>query len=51
MKRLILILCVAVFGFAHQAKAQWTVLDPSNLVQNLHREQPGQQCKGNGKNL
>ena len=37
MKRLILILCVAVFGFAHQAKAQWTVLDPSNLVQNIQQ--------------
>lgn len=35
MKRLILILCVAVFGFAHQAKAQWTVVDPTNLVQNI----------------
>ncbi|MCL3850298.1 MAG: DUF4141 domain-containing protein [Bacteroides sp.] len=37
MKRLILILCVAVFGFAHQVKAQWTVLDPSNLVQNIQQ--------------
>ncbi len=37
MKRLILILCVAVFGFAHQAKAQWAVIDPSNLVQNIQQ--------------
>lgn len=37
MKRLILIMCVAVFGFAHQAKAQWAVLDPSNLVQNIQQ--------------
>ena len=37
MKRLILIICVAVFGVAHQAKAQWTVLDPSNLVQNIQQ--------------
>ena len=37
MIRLILILCVAVFGFALKAKAQWTVLDPSNLVQNIQQ--------------
>ena len=37
MKRLILILCVAVFSFTHQAKAQWAVLDPSNLIQNIQQ--------------
>lgn len=37
MKRLILIMCVAVFGLAHQARAQWAVLDPSNLVQNIQQ--------------
>lgn len=37
MKRLIIIMCVAIFGFAHQAKAQWTVVDPSNLVQNIQQ--------------
>ena len=35
MKRLILIICVALLGFAHQAKAQWVVSDPTNLVQNI----------------
>lgn len=30
-------MCVAVFGFAHQAKAQWAVIDPSNLVQNIQQ--------------
>jgi len=37
MKRLILIMCVAIFGFTFQAKAQWAVLDPSNLVQNIQQ--------------
>ena len=37
MKRLILIMCVSVFGFTFQAKAQWAVLDPSNLVQNIQQ--------------
>lgn len=37
VKRLILIMCVAVFGFTFQAKAQWAVLDPSNLVQNIQQ--------------
>lgn len=37
MKRLILIMCVAVFGFTFQAKAQWAVIDPSNLVQNIQQ--------------
>ncbi len=35
MKRLILIMCVALCGITHQAKAQWTVVDPTNLVQNI----------------
>jgi len=37
MRRLILIMCVAFFGFTFQAKAQWAVLDPSNLVQNIQQ--------------
>ncbi|GGK19119.1 DUF4141 domain-containing protein [Parabacteroides faecis] len=37
MKRFFLIMCVAVFGFTFQAKAQWAVLDPSNLVQNIQQ--------------
>ena len=37
MKRFILIMCVAVFGFTFQAKAQWAVLDPSHLVQNIQQ--------------
>ena len=35
MKRLILTLFVGLLCFTYQAKAQWTVIDPSNLVQNL----------------
>jgi hypothetical protein len=35
MKRLILIMCVALFGFTYHAKAQWVVTDPTNLVQNI----------------
>ncbi len=35
MKRMILIMCVALIGFTHQAKAQWAVIDPTNLVQNI----------------
>ncbi len=35
MKRFILILCVALMGFTFQAKAQWVVADPTNLVQNI----------------
>lgn len=36
MKRLILIImCVISVGMTHQAKAQWTVVDPTNLVQNI----------------
>jgi hypothetical protein len=37
MKRMILILCVALAGFTHQAKAQWVVTDPTNLVQNIQQ--------------
>lgn len=33
MKRLILTLFVGLLCFTYQAKAQWTVIDPSNLVQ------------------
>lgn len=36
MKRLILIImCVISVGITHQVKAQWTVVDPTNLVQNI----------------
>ena len=35
MKRLILILVVALLATTHQAKAQWAVIDPTNLVQNI----------------
>ena len=28
-------LLVGLSGFTYQAKAQWTVIDPSNLVQNI----------------
>ncbi|NDV64680.1 DUF4141 domain-containing protein [Bacteroides sp. 224] len=35
MKQFLLIVCVALLGFSHQAKAQWVVTDPTNLVQNV----------------
>ena len=35
MKRIILCLAVALSLFSFQAKAQWTVVDPTNLVQNI----------------
>lgn len=35
MKRILLIMCVALFGFTYHAKAQWVVTDPTNLVQNI----------------
>lgn len=35
MKRIILCLTVALSLFSFQAKAQWVVTDPSNLVQNI----------------
>jgi hypothetical protein len=35
MKRIFLILSVALTGFSYQAKAQWVVTDPTNLVQNI----------------
>ncbi len=35
MKRIILCLTVALFMFSFQAKAQWVVTDPTNLVQNI----------------
>jgi len=35
MKRIILCLTVALSAFSFQAKAQWVVTDPSNLVQNI----------------
>jgi len=37
MKRIVLIACVALIGFSYQAKAQWAVIDPSNLVQNIQQ--------------
>ena len=35
MKRYIILFCAALLGFALQAKAQWVVTDPTNLVQNI----------------
>lgn len=35
MKRIMLCLAVALSLFSFQAKAQWTVVDPTNLVQNI----------------
>jgi hypothetical protein len=35
MKRIILCLTVALSTFSFQAKAQWVVADPTNLVQNI----------------
>jgi hypothetical protein len=32
---MIFILCVALVGLTYQAKAQWAVIDPTNLVQNI----------------
>jgi hypothetical protein len=29
--------CVTLIGFSYQAKAQWAVIDPSNLVQNIQQ--------------
>lgn len=37
MKRIFLIVCVVLAGFSYQAKAQWAVIDPSNLVQNIQQ--------------
>ena len=35
MKRIILCLTIGLSLFSFQAKAQWTVVDPTNLVQNI----------------
>lgn len=37
MKRIFLILCMTLAGLSYQAKAQWAVIDPSNLVQNIQQ--------------
>lgn len=37
MKRIVLIVCIVLTGFSFQAKAQWAVIDPSNLVQNIQQ--------------
>lgn len=37
MKRIFLIVCVVLTVFCDQAKAQWAVIDPSNLVQNIQQ--------------
>lgn len=37
MKRIFIITCVALIGFSFQTKAQWAVIDPSNLVQNIQQ--------------
>lgn len=35
MKRIIMCLIMGLSLFSFQAKAQWTVVDPTNLVQNI----------------
>ncbi|WP_278687013.1 DUF4141 domain-containing protein [Alistipes finegoldii] len=35
MKRMIMILSLVLVGVVQRAEAQWTVIDPSNLVQNI----------------
>ena len=35
MKRLLLLTCLLLAGFIQRAEAQWTVIDPSNLAQNI----------------
>ena len=35
MKRIIICLTVGLSMFSFQAKAQWVVADPTNLVQNI----------------
>lgn len=30
-------MCITLVGFAHPASAQWAVVDPSNLVQNIQQ--------------
>ncbi len=37
MKRIFIIACVVLIGFSFQSKAQWAVIDPSNLVQNIQQ--------------
>ncbi|MCK3683050.1 DUF4141 domain-containing protein [Maribellus sp. YY47] len=37
MKRIVLIVCIALISLSFQAKAQWAVIDPSNLVQNIQQ--------------
>lgn len=35
MKKYILIICIGLLCFAHEAKAQWVVTDPGNLAQGI----------------
>jgi len=35
MKKYILIICIGLLYFAHEAKAQWVVTDPGNLAQGI----------------
>ncbi|MEZ5198385.1 MAG: DUF4141 domain-containing protein [Bacteroidales bacterium] len=37
MKRIFIIACIALIGFSYQSRAQWAVIDPSNLVQNIQQ--------------
>ena len=37
MKRWIITVCLCLIGFTYQAHAQWTVIDPSNLTQNIRK--------------
>lgn len=35
VKRMVLIMCIALVGITHRAQGQWAVIDPSNLAQNI----------------
>lgn len=47
MKQIILCLTVAMSMFSFQAKAQWVVTDPTNLVQNITSAIQGTSTAGN----
>lgn len=47
MKRIFMCLIVALSMFSFQAKAQWVVTDPTNLVQNITSAIQGTSTAGN----
>lgn len=47
MKRMILCLAMVLSMFTFQAKAQWTVVDPTNLVQNIKSAVEGAKTASN----